>query len=224
MVPARSWRLCCLGTMLVLFACSSESPTETDEYKQLEEELAQAQAALGVSGADLALARENLASSEREVERLAAELAQSDQDAAEKEQELRDAQETLDLARERLEDLVVRDLVDDTLIIRPTDWRRYSVLVKDWMDSPKIELEFEIVSGRDVEVMVFEDVPYKNWAAGVSAAPIYFSGRVAAGTRTVRLSGPGTYHVVVSNRFSSALFGTTKTVEVTARFTAQIEL
>ena len=113
MLHTRTWLFSVLGMVLVLVSCGGESPTDTGEYKELEQELAQAQ--------------EDLASSQ---------------------QELRDAEGALDVARERLEDLVARDLIDDTLTIVPRDWRSYSVHVEDWMLSSAIELEFEVVSGK----------------------------------------------------------------------------
>ena len=83
-----------------------------------------------------------------------------------------------------------------------------------------IAIDFEVIAGKDVEVYVLDDVAFGNWKADIAVQAFYSSGRVAAGRKTVTLS-PGTYVVVVSNRFSVV---TRKAVRVNATATYEVPL
>jgi len=75
----------------------------------------------------------------------------------------------------------------------------------------------EGVSGgaRDFEGFVLDDDNYRNWSTNHQARGLE-SGRVVVWTPAVALQGPGTFHLVLSNRFSGF---TGKVVTVQAKAT-----
>lgn len=65
-----------------------------------------------------------------------------------------------------------------------------------------VEGEFEVLAGVDVEVFIFDEINFKNWKANVAGVRVWFqSGRVAAG-KIEEVLLPGTYYLVLNNRFS----------------------
>jgi len=72
------------------------------------------------------------------------------------------------------------------------------------------------VSGgnKDFEAILFTDDDLRNWSAGLQANAQWQSGRVAVANIQTELTGPGTFHLVISNAFSLT---TPKTVQVWAQ-------
>jgi hypothetical protein len=73
-------------------------------------------------------------------------------------------------------------------------------------------------TGNDIQVLIFTDSQFLNWKNGHEVTPVYDSGQVTAADVHAVLPGPGTYHVILSNKFSAF---TPKTVEGTLRMTWQ---
>jgi len=67
---------------------------------------------------------------------------------------------------------------------------------------------------KDFEAFILDDDSFRNWSAGATGARAYWqSGRVVVTSIAVTLTGPGTFHLVVSNMWSIA---TDKTVQAQA--------
>ena len=84
-----------------------------------------------------------------------------------------------------------------------------------------VDVDFTVVSGRDVEVYLLDSRAATNWERGTDGAtPIWASGRVATAKESWRL-GAGDYVVIVSNRYS---WFTSKIVRVAAaaRYTVTV--
>ena len=67
-------------------------------------------------------------------------------------------------------------------------------------------------SGNDIEVLILNDISYRNWMNGDMVADLYHSGKVTIDTFNVPITVSGTYHLVYSNEFSII---STKTVTTT---------
>lgn len=76
----------------------------------------------------------------------------------------------------------------------------------------------EGVSGgnRDFEAMVVDDDGYRNWQAGLAPQSYVASGRQVVWNLSAQAQGPGVFHLIVSNAFSTI---TTKVVTTTASAT-----
>ncbi|MBM3216323.1 hypothetical protein FJZ36_15590 [Candidatus Poribacteria bacterium] len=86
-------------------------------------------------------------------------------------------------------------------------WYPFDFVVTSDMADPFLCLAFNVTSGTDVEVFVFHESEYASWSdvtspGGPNAEPVYFSGRVVSVSRDIKLTRPGRYYLVVSNRFS----------------------
>ena len=67
---------------------------------------------------------------------------------------------------------------------------------------------------KDFEAFILDDDSFRNWSAGATGARAYWqSGRVVVTSIAATLTGPGTFHLVVSNMWSIA---TDKTVQAQA--------
>ncbi len=67
-------------------------------------------------------------------------------------------------------------------------------------------------SGNDIEVLILNDISYRNWINGDMGADLYHSGKVTIDTFNVPITALETYHLVYSNEFSII---STKTVTTT---------
>jgi hypothetical protein len=90
----------------------------------------------------------------------------------------------------------------------------------DVMGDPTVEGHISASggTGNDIQVLIFTDSQFLNWKNGHEVTPIYNSGQVTAADVHALLPDPGTYHVILSNKFSAL---TPKTVEGSLRMTWQ---
>jgi len=107
----------------------------------------------------------------------------------------------------------IQSIVDGTLTVSAGSFQEFRFEVTSRMRSPAVSIDFEVLKGTDVEVLIFDDIAFKNWKAGLAVNANYFSGRIAADRRNVFLSTSGAYSLVVSNIFSVI---TSKTVKINA--------
>jgi len=86
------------------------------------------------------------------------------------------------------------------LTVSPGKWQAFEFHVDPDMVRPSLLLDFEVTSGKDVEVFVFDEAGFAEWPRTVNA--VYFSDRVGSVSERIPLSRNGTHFLVVSNTFS----------------------
>ena len=86
------------------------------------------------------------------------------------------------------------------LTVSSGDWQAFEFKVEPDMVRPKLLLDFEVTSGKDVEVFVFDEAGFAEWPRTTSA--VYFSERIGSASDRISLSRNGIHFVVVSNVFS----------------------
>ncbi len=99
--------------------------------------------------------------------------------------------------------------------IKPQAWHDYSFTLPSRACVVTARVEGISGGGHDFEGFVIDDDNYRNWSTRHQARGVE-SGRVVVWTPEVALQGPGTFHLVVSNAFSTM---TGKVVTVQARAT-----
>ncbi len=105
-------------------------------------------------------------------------------------------------------------IADEVAIVRPGQFLSYQFSVS--IPSPcTVRGQIVGLAGRnkDFQALILDKDAFLNWKTH-HAAPVYWlSGRVAATDLAVRLGGPVTYYLVISNVFSRF---TAKTIKVRA--------
>lgn len=96
-------------------------------------------------------------------------------------------------------------VVNGVITVKAGGYHDYPVRVNDGMDGARLSGRFSASggSGNDIVVLVLDQDAFVNWANGHGTSALYSSGQTTTGSVSARLSEPGTYHVVFSNRFST---------------------
>ncbi|MBT3269919.1 hypothetical protein HN371_22420, partial [Candidatus Poribacteria bacterium] len=108
------------------------------------------------------------------------------------------------------------NVTNAAVTIRASSWQPYVFSVTERMHDAVLQYEFHLLSGRDAQLLVFDNIGSTNWVNGHSVTPIHSTKRLAAAQGEVELPGPGTYVIIVSNRWSLL---TSKMVSVRADLT-----
>jgi hypothetical protein len=86
------------------------------------------------------------------------------------------------------------------LTVSSGKWQAFEFHVEPDMVRPSLLLDFEVTTGKDVEVFVFDEAGFAEWPRATSA--VYFSERVGSASDRIHLSRNGIHYLVVSNSFS----------------------
>lgn len=89
----------------------------------------------------------------------------------------------------------------DALNVPPGNYQAFPIRVQQEALNPVLYLEFFVRAGRNILVLVANDIGFQNWIADVDAQKLYISGLVAADRTTVYLPGPGLYYLVLPTAF-----------------------
>ena len=95
-------------------------------------------------------------------------------------------------------------VVSGAFIVEPRTFKPFKITLTPGMTNARLEGSFTASGARnDIEVTLLTESQYANWQNRQNFDAAYISGRVTSGKIAVTLpSGPGTYYMVFSNRFS----------------------
>jgi hypothetical protein len=96
------------------------------------------------------------------------------------------------------------DIVTGSFSVGARNFTPFTIEIPEGLDDVRIEGTFSAEGGRgnDVEVILLEEIQFRNWQNRHKFLPMYESGRVSADQINVPLPGAGRYVMVFSNRFS----------------------
>ncbi len=100
-----------------------------------------------------------------------------------------------------------RDIVHDDVTVNAGEYHYYSVTVTPRMKDVTITGHFTARGGlaNSIVVLVLDSDGFTNWSNNHDVSAYYNSGKTTTGTLNVHMREPGTYYLVVSNRFSTVL-------------------
>jgi hypothetical protein len=95
-------------------------------------------------------------------------------------------------------------VVSGAFIVEPRTFKPFKITLTPGMTNARLEGNFTASGARnDIEVTLLNEAQFTNWQNRQRFDAAYVSGRVTSGKIAVTLpTGPGTYYVVFSNRFS----------------------
>ena len=99
---------------------------------------------------------------------------------------------------------LAESVVNTAFIVGPRNFKPFKVTLTPDMTNARIEGTFTASGANDdIEVTLLNEAQFANWQNRAKFEAAYESGRVTSGKIAITLpSGPGTYFVVFSNRFS----------------------
>jgi hypothetical protein len=100
-----------------------------------------------------------------------------------------------------------RDIVHDDVTVNAGEYHYYAVSVTPRMEEARITGHFTARGGlaNSIVVLVLDGDGFTNWSNNHDVSTYYNSGKTTTGTLNVHLRQPGTYYLVLSNRFSTVL-------------------
>jgi hypothetical protein len=95
-------------------------------------------------------------------------------------------------------------VVSGAFIVEPRTFKPFKITLTPGMTNARLEGNFTASGARnDIEVTLLNEAQFTNWQNRQRFDAACVSGRVTSGKIAVTLpTGPGTYYVVFSNRFS----------------------